>query len=157
MRPTRESADEIPVNCLKTRNFDNTPTFGLSIGLGRSGTSQASLHGLRTGIPARPLLPSIRFTTRPWSLTSTPCHCERWASVFQLWLSFHLAPPVALYRATSAIRSVCAIVVGGGYWEGGESRKFAAKTEKKGPTWSKKKQSLVLERGVEALLTALSH
>lgn len=57
-------------------------------------------------IPVMRLLPSVKSTTRPWSLTLTPYHSERGAVVFQFVLCFQSAPPVALYRATNASRSV---------------------------------------------------
>lgn len=57
-------------------------------------------------VPRRLCKPSCSFTTRPLSLTSTPCHVPSSASVSQLSLHVQLAPLVEMNSATSASRSV---------------------------------------------------
>lgn len=63
-------------------------------------------------IPRRLLESRCRFTTRPESLILTPYHCERSSTVIQFSFLLQLASSVVLYKATSASRSVCAIVAG---------------------------------------------
>lgn len=73
----------------------------------RTCESRKSLIMERTHYSPRRLCKlSCSFTTRPLSLTSTPCHVLSSASVPQLSLRVQLAPLVEMNSATSASRSV---------------------------------------------------
>lgn len=63
-------------------------------------------------IPRRFLEGRDKFTTRPWSLTSTPHNSDRSASVPQLVWFLQLRPSVDRYKASRAARSAEAMVEG---------------------------------------------
>ena len=67
--------------------------------------SSVRLPSSRGTSPVRLLSLSRRAHTLLASLVSTPSHSDNGASVFQLVLSFQVAPPVASYSATSAALS----------------------------------------------------
>lgn len=92
---------------LKDMHWHERITFDRRV-LGQGQAYTAAGVGPSGKVPWRLLSLNKNRATRPWS-TVTPSRCEISASVSQVSLLRHVAPPVERKRATSASRSVDSI------------------------------------------------